>query len=169
MLKLRFRRAFPKKNRRRRNQLPESYRILRTGKDSLWKNWHGKQLCAKNMEIVDANIVLRYLLDDHEVFSENAGIILENKTVYFPFEVCAEVVYVLEKVYDIPREKIRDALLLFIHYPNVTTTDKTILKEALKIYHSENVDFVDSILVGWNHVRGAFIHSFDKKVNRLCK
>ena len=121
------------------------------------------------MEIVDANIVLRYLLNDHEVFSENAGIILENKTVYFPFEVCAEVVYVLEKVYDIPREKIRDALLLFIHYPNVTTTDKTILKEALKIYHSENVDFVDSILVGWNHVRGAFIHSFDKKVNRLCK
>jgi hypothetical protein len=56
----------------------------------------------KNMEIIDANIVLRYLLNDHETLSKKSAKILENKSVHFPFEVCAEVVYVLEKVYNVP-------------------------------------------------------------------
>lgn len=44
-----------------------------------------------------------------------------------------------------------------------------VLKEALKIYHAENIDFVDAILVAYNHKMGATIHSFDKKLNKLCK
>ncbi|QSQ10284.1 hypothetical protein H0A61_02685 [Koleobacter methoxysyntrophicus] len=50
------------------------------------------------MKIVDANIVLRYLLDDAEELSEKAAEILENNEVFLPNEVIAEVVYVLEKV-----------------------------------------------------------------------
>jgi len=45
------------------------------------------------MEIIDANLVLRYLLNDHKIFSEKSAKILENNYVRFPFEVCAEVVY----------------------------------------------------------------------------
>ena len=51
---------------------------------------------------------------------------------------------------------------------NITTSEKTVLIEALKIYHIENIDFVDAILVAYNHKKGATIHSFDKKVNKLC-
>ncbi len=53
------------------------------------------------MKIVDANIILRYLLDDHEMLSEEAAAIIENNKVLLPNEVIAEIVYVLEKVYEV--------------------------------------------------------------------
>lgn len=121
------------------------------------------------MEICDANIVLRYLLNDHEKFSKRSGKILENNPVHLPFEVCAEVVYVLEKVYNVPRGDIRNALGLLIDYPNISISNKTVLKEALKVYQVDNIDFVDAILIAYNHELGAMIHSFDKKLNKLCK
>lgn len=51
------------------------------------------------MSIVDANIILRYLLDDHADLSPKAAEILEQQTVTMPIEVACEVVYVLQKVY----------------------------------------------------------------------
>ena len=45
------------------------------------------------MKIVDANIVLRYLLNDSDNLSEKAAEILENNMVFLPNEVIAEIVY----------------------------------------------------------------------------
>lgn len=120
------------------------------------------------MEITDANIILRYFLNDHDELSLKAGQILEENPIYLPFEVCAEVVYVLEKVYSISRKDIRNALAILVDYTNVSTNDTFVLKEALKIYETKNIDFVDSILVAYNNASGAVIHSFDKKVIKLC-
>ncbi|MCK9453166.1 MAG: PIN domain-containing protein [Bacteroidales bacterium] len=55
------------------------------------------------MQIVDANIILRYLLNDHAAHFNAAVEIIENNTIFVPFEVAAEVVYVLEKVYQVLR------------------------------------------------------------------
>jgi len=57
------------------------------------------------MIIVDANIVLRYLLNDTENLSEKAADILENNNVFLLNEVIAEIVYVLEKVYKVKTMK----------------------------------------------------------------
>lgn len=51
------------------------------------------------MSIVDANVILRYILDDHPELSTAAAAILEQQTVILPIEVACEVVYVLQKVY----------------------------------------------------------------------
>ncbi len=51
------------------------------------------------MKVVDANIILRYLLEDHPEMSIQAADILEKEEIFVPTEVIAEVVYVLEKVY----------------------------------------------------------------------
>ncbi len=120
------------------------------------------------MEIADANIILRYLLEDDKMLSEKSREIVDRNNIYFPFEVCAEVVYVLEKVYSVPRENIRNALILLIGYRNISTNDKAVLEKALEFYHIKNSDFVDALLVAYNQVTGAVIHSFDKKVNKLC-
>lgn len=120
------------------------------------------------MEIVDANLVLRYLLNDNEHLTELATEIIENKNIDLPFEVCAEVVYVLEKVYTTPRIEINHALSLLIKYPNIQTLDKLVLDKALEIYFQENIDFVDAILVAWNRIYDAVIYSQDKKVIKLC-
>jgi predicted nucleic-acid-binding protein len=120
------------------------------------------------MEIVDANIVLRYLLNDHKIFSVEAGKIIENRQIQFPNELCAEVVYVLQKVYEIPRKIISNSILLLLDYPNIKT-DKSILKEAFDLYQTKNIDFIDSILIANNHVKGTLIHTFDKKIKKLCR
>ena len=81
------------------------------------------------MEIVDANIILRYLLNDNETLSVESRKIIEEKTIHIPFEVCAEVVYVLEKVYAVPRNQIEKALTLLINYPNISTNNNKIVKQ----------------------------------------
>ena len=75
------------------------------------------------MLIVDANIVLRYLLIDNVEMAEKAAEIIENNNVFLPFEVVAEVVYVLEKVYQIERTEIcRSIKELFVD-GNIHTYD----------------------------------------------
>lgn len=107
------------------------------------------------MEIVDANVVLRYLLKDHKSHFPKSRQIIEKKELHIPAEVVAEIVYVLESVYQVPR-------------PNITTTDTHALLEAFNIYKMNNIDFVDALLVSYNRVHNHVIHSFDKKVKKLC-
>ena len=63
------------------------------------------------MKIADANIILRYLLDDDEELSAKAAEIIEQNELTIPNEVFAEIVYVLEKVYKIEREEISNILI----------------------------------------------------------
>ncbi|MBS3771495.1 MAG: PIN domain-containing protein [Bacteroidales bacterium] len=119
------------------------------------------------MQIVDADIILRYLLKDIEELHTKAVQIIDNKQIHIPFEVIAEVFYVFEKIYEVPRSEIKEALSTLLNYPNISTLNINILNEALKIYEKQKIDFVDSLLVAYNHIQKDTIYSFDKKLNKL--
>lgn len=120
------------------------------------------------MKIADANIILRYLLKDNEEFYCRAAQIIEENNIYLPFEVIAEIVYVLEKVYKVPRIKINSALVSLFSYENIDTIDKDIIVQSLNLYSTTSLDFVDTLLIGYNKVRKYKIFSFDKKlINKL--
>lgn len=51
------------------------------------------------MKIIDANIILRYLLKDNLELHQKSIDIIENQQLFLPNEIIAEIVYVLEKVY----------------------------------------------------------------------
>ena len=121
------------------------------------------------MILVDANIVLRYILWDNIEFANKAKEILENEQIILPFEVIAEIVYVLNKVYDVPRKNIHQFILHIINYPNILTNNKKVLEKGLEFYTSSNFDFIDSILLGYNHEEGYKIYSFDKKINKFMR
>jgi predicted nucleic-acid-binding protein len=118
------------------------------------------------MTIVDANIVLRYLLQDVEEFAEQAVEIIENNQIFLPFEVVAEIVYVLEKVYKVERVDIYESLKAFFYPRNVSTYDSDVLNKALEIFCSIKIDFVDALLCGYALIRDHEIKSFDKKINK---
>jgi len=101
------------------------------------------------MEIVDANVILRYILNDNEDFSETSAKILENHTIYIPFEIVAEVVYVLEKVYGVKRREIHSSISDLVAYPNIDTYDSGILSEALSLFKSSQLDFVDTLIFAY--------------------
>ncbi|MFZ4856253.1 MAG: PIN domain-containing protein [Desulfuromonadaceae bacterium] len=118
------------------------------------------------MRIVDANIILRYLLDDDPQFSVQATLILERGTVHAPFEVLAEVVYVMQGVYGVPRAEISTTLGLFVTLPNITTNSSMVLMEALGLYAEKGFDFVDALLCAYHKVEGHEIETFDKKLKK---
>lgn len=59
------------------------------------------------MEMLDTNMILRYLLNDNKEMADEAEIIIKKGSAQVPIEVVAEVVYVLKGVYSIEREKIK--------------------------------------------------------------
>jgi predicted nucleic-acid-binding protein len=119
------------------------------------------------MRFVDANVILRYLLDDDPQLAEKAAKILEQGQVHVPFEVMAEVVYVMQGVYKVSRQEISTVLTRFIMLPNVTTSSEPVLREALLIYADKGLDFVDSLLCSYSVIEGVQVETFDKKLKKI--
>ncbi len=119
------------------------------------------------MEMLDANIILRYLLNDNEKMADEAEKIIRGGTAQVTIEVIAEVVYVLKGVYSIERDTIKSSLLDFLS--EVQTTEPEVMKLGLKTYAEHNLDFVDCILYAYNRVKGYGIKTFDKKLKQLLE
>jgi len=118
------------------------------------------------MQIVDANIILRYLLDDHAELSSKAAEILEQQTVTLPIEVACEVVYVLQKVYAVERKDIQQQLSQLLNEKLVEMEKPDIFLSALECYSSSALDFVDTLLWSYHTVEQHEIFTFDSKLNK---
>ena len=82
--------------------------------------------------IIDANVVLRYLLKDNEKFYEKAkalfdDVLLGKKKIWIMHSVIAEVVYVLLKLYKVTRKEIAEVLTELIKIKGVKVQDKEII------------------------------------------
>ena len=115
------------------------------------------------MIVLDANYILRYLLQDHEVMSQEAKEVIVNEYCFLLNEVLAEVIYVLGGVYKIPKVVIAETLLVFVQFENMKMHEpKSIIIEALTLYKELNLDFVDCCLCAMkDHFE---VKSFDKKL-----
>jgi predicted nucleic-acid-binding protein len=121
------------------------------------------------MNRVDANVVLRYLLDDHEQISEKAADIIDNEQIFLSLEVICEIVYVLMGVYSTPRTEIAETKKDFLQGENIATNDPAVTATALDIFAHNNIDFVDAILCAYYKHYGDIIITFDKKLESLAK
>jgi predicted nucleic-acid-binding protein len=118
------------------------------------------------LKIIDANVVLRYLLADVPTLFTRSEQILENETVFLPFEVLTELVYVLDKVYAVPRREISASLAELLKYPTVSTYSTEVAVRGFELYSESSLDIVDALLCGYRFVQGAEIVSFDKQLNK---
>ena len=118
------------------------------------------------MKLVDANVILRYLLEDNDEQLEEAVKVIDEGAFTLP-EVLAEVVYVLTKVYGLDRKSVCDALKLLLKDVNIE--NELVILEAISVYESTSLDFVDCLLIGRNQVLGETVFSFDKKLNKHLK
>ena len=117
-------------------------------------------------KLVDANVVLRYMLHDDKNQFQTAERTIREGAYLLP-EVLAEIVYVLRDVYSIPREDIASRLQLLVD--EVQSEHPDVLKSALERFGSTKLDFVDCLLVSYNNHLGDPVASFDRKLNRLLK
>ncbi|MDE8734420.1 PIN domain-containing protein [Eubacteriales bacterium DFI.9.88] len=116
--------------------------------------------------LIDANIILRYLLGDHPQMSAEAKKIIE-KGAFTLSEVIAEVVYVLKGVYQVEREEIGSTLKELLD--EIDVENQEVVCEALRIYAETSLDFVDCILIARNRLLHDNVITFDKKLNKMLK
>ena len=123
----------------------------------------------KKMLIIDANVILRYFMNDSKDMSKKAAQIIESENILLLSEVIAEVVYVLEGVYNLDKNKISNTILELIGYDNIKIKEEELIINSLKKYKEVNLDFVDCILYSYNQIKKFDVFSFDKKLNREMK
>jgi len=83
---------------------------------------------------LDTNIVLRFLLDDVPEQSQKATkLIASNAVVYVTDVVVIEIVYVLEKVFEVSRNDIHDLVLGFLDFSNVVHNPRFLI-DAVELY-----------------------------------
>lgn len=54
-----------------------------------------------------------------------------------------------------------------MNYPNLKYVNKQVLCTALDIYASIKIDFVDSLILGYNRIEKMHVETFDKKLKNL--
>lgn len=117
------------------------------------------------MVIFDANMILRYLLNDNQEMADKAEHYLVSGNVVVTVEVIAEVVYVLKGVYSMERGTVANTVKGFLEI--VSCQESDVLNLALDVYASHNLDFVDCVLCGRHVVNGVEVATFDKRLLKL--
>lgn len=117
-------------------------------------------------KLIDANVILRYLLKDHPLMSEEARQVIEDGAFTLP-EVISEVIYVLKGVYKISRNEIGETLIDFLD--EVFVENQEAVYEALVLFSETSLDFVDCVLIARHKILGDEIISFDKKLNKILQ
>lgn len=115
-------------------------------------------------KLLDANAVLRYLLEDIQEQSDRVAETIE-AGAEVTVEVLAECVYVLSGVYHVSRSDIAESLGILLD--EVTCRRKRVAAAALGLYSGSSFDFVDCVLAAEVSENGRETLTFDKKLQSL--
>jgi len=58
--------------------------------------------------------------------------------------VIAEIVWVLESYYGLPKEEVQDKVEKILNTTNLICTNKDLILSALTLYSQKNIDFIDA-------------------------
>ena len=118
---------------------------------------------------IDTNVVLRYILNDIPEQKQKIVDFLNNdgSTHYFSNQALLEAIYVLEKEYDVGRDKIAAAINFFLtRYDGIVSYDSELTKIAFPLYLAHpKLSWVDCALAAEAEVRHREpLMTFDQKL-----
>ncbi len=118
---------------------------------------------------VDSNILVRHLTGDPPDQAKRATALLRDaENLILVDLVVAEVVYVLESVYEVEREQVAEFARAVIGFPAVVVPDDALLLRALEIYEQHRIHFAESYLAACAEISGVgVVASFDRDVDRV--
>jgi len=121
--------------------------------------------------LVDTNLIVRYLVQDHEKHAKAAGKLFDacdrgDVVIVVLPAVLAECVFVLESFYEHPRGDIASALGRLISSPGVEI-DAPIHLDALDRYRNTKVHFVDCLIAATAATEDMPVASFDQDFRKF--
>lgn len=122
--------------------------------------------------LVDTNLIVRYLVQDHEKHARAAGRLFDacdrgDVTIVVLPVVLAECVFVLESFYRHPRTHIASALERLISSPGVEISDVTVQLDARKRYKQTKAHFVDCMIAATALAQNVSVSTFDQDFRKF--
>jgi predicted nucleic-acid-binding protein len=123
--------------------------------------------------LVDTDLIVRYLVQDHEKHAKAAGKLFDAcdrgdlMIVVLP-AVLAECVFVLESFYEHARRDIASALGTLISSPGVEINEAAIHLDALDRYRKTKVHFVDCLIAATASAENTPVATFDQDFRQFA-
>ncbi|HZO98075.1 MAG TPA: PIN domain-containing protein [Gaiellaceae bacterium] len=118
---------------------------------------------------VDSNILVRHLTGDPPDQARRATAFLQSgQELALVDLVVAEVVYVLESVYEVERERVAELVRAAVGFPAIVVADEGLLLRTLELYEQYRIHFAESYLAACAELSGVgTVASFDHAIDRV--
>ncbi len=122
---------------------------------------------------LDTNILMRYFTRDDEQKAAAALALLRRieagtEQVMTSPLVLFEVVFLLERTYKLPKDRVADAVLSVLTLPGVKVANKTLWRVAFQFHLAYAIDFADAYNAAVMQQRGVSeIYTWDKDFDQI--
>lgn len=122
----------------------------------------------------DTNTIVRYLVkDEFALYIKAKGFFDKVKNgsekAVILESVIAECIYVLTKIYQVPKDRASNSLIDILHYKGIANGDQKELIRALTLFSEKGIDIVDCILCAKAVDSGDTLFSFDEELNKVAR
>lgn len=126
----------------------------------------------KSTIIIDTNILLRYLRNDHPTLSLKAKKLFEKAhknilRIYLDEIVLAETIWVLTSYYQTPKPLIVSTLQEQLYFDWIINPRKKNMVKALELYGKTNISYIDCWLLIVSKSENMSLKTFDNKLKNL--
>ncbi|MBI2326943.1 PIN domain-containing protein [Candidatus Curtissbacteria bacterium] len=125
------------------------------------------------MIFLDTNIILRFVLQDHPIYSKKAANIFAQIDrgkirIYLSWLVIFEAVFVLQNSHKLSKTEITEKLFPMLLLKNILFENKDLLKTTFEYYVDRNISFADAYhaaLMAKKKIKE--IYSFDRDFDKF--
>ena len=124
------------------------------------------------MNFLDTNIILRFVLQDHPIYSPKANFILDKinqgEDVYTSWLVIFETIFVLLHTHKLNKAEITEKLLPLLCFETLHIENKSLVKKTFGYFVQKNVSFADAYSVALMEKKKLKkIYSFDRDFDKI--
>lgn len=118
--------------------------------------------------LLDTNILVRHLTGEPADQAGRATTFLRNAdSLELPSLIVAELVYVLESVYEQARSQVAALVRSVLAHPPVYAPEEAVLLRAIELYETVRVHFAEAYLAAAAERRDGLVASFDRDLDRV--
>lgn len=128
----------------------------------------------KKTILLDANVIIRFLLNDHPELSPQAKKIFSRAEkglikLYLDEVVMAEIVWTFSSFYKIKKVEIIDKIRALVAQNWIVNPRKGLILEAIEAYRQSNLAYIDCWILVLSKSMGINLETFDRKLTRKKK
>ncbi len=129
-------------------------------------------MSAKATYLVDANVLIRFLMNDHPAHAAGALKLFSDAgagslQLVIPLVAITETIFTLQKFYKIDRQDVGRELLKLLTAPGVKLSVPSWILDAVEAYRTRNISFGDACVAAEAKSEQIAVASFDRGLDKF--